>query len=266
MKQLQKIVFALAGVILFSSCEKILYYEPEGPGIILEDEAIKNEDDLQQLLNSVYDVQANFLGGQNQNLSELLADNLILPNNQDDYQQVWRRGTNFFNGTIEGVYADAYRSIYRSNVVIKDMQRLSLSDASAKRFEGESRFIRAMNHFAIVRQFAIPYDSRGVNNQLGIGLKTAPTFEAVLRSPVEAVYAQILIDLKWAEANLPEDNGVYANAWAAKAMLAKDYLEQGNWQMAYDYADEVINSGRYSLGDLDRFSPGSHPEAIFELV
>lgn len=267
MKTFKHIFLVAAGFLLFSSCEKILTFEPEGEGIILEDQALQTKEDLQQLLNSVYDVEANFLGGQNQNLSELLADNLVLPNNQDDYQQVWRRGTNFFNGTVEGVFGDAYIAIYRSNVVIKDMNRIEMSEEERQRFEGEALFIRALNHFVIVRQFAQPHGYSANNSHLGIGVKTQPTFDPVYRETVNDVYAQIVADLKSAESKLPEDNSIYANKFAAKALLAKVYLQMRDWQNAYDYANEVIISNRYTMEDsLDRFSPGTSTEAIFELV
>ena len=267
MKTLKNIFLVIVGLVVLSSCEKILTFEPQGDGIILEEEALQTKEDLQQLLNSVYDVEANFLGGQNQNFSELLADNLSLPNNNDDYQQVWRHGSNFFNGTVSNVYADAYRAIYRSNVVIKDMDRIEMSEEERQRFEGEALFIRALNHFVIVRQFAQPYGYSATNNHLGIGVKTEPTFDPVYRESVNDVYAQIVTDLLSAEAKLPENNGIYADQFAAKALLAKVYLEISDWQSAYDYANEVIASNRYTLEDsLDRFSPGTSTEAIFEVV
>ena len=267
MKTLKNIFLVIVGLVVLSSCEKILTFEPQGDGIILEEEALQTKEDLQQLLNSVYDVEANFLGGQNQNFSELLADNLSLPNNNDDYQQVWRHGSNFFNGTVSNVYADAYRAIYRSNVVIKDMDRIEMSEEERQRFEGEALFIRALNHFVIVRQFAQPYGYSATNNHLGIGVKTEPTFDPVYRESVNDVYAQIVADLLSAEAKLPENNGIYADQFAAKALLAKVYLEISDWQSAYDYANEVIASNRYTLEDsLDRFSPGTSTEAIFEVV
>ncbi len=266
MKKLRNIFIALAALVLVSSCEKILTFEPQGDGNFLEEDALKTEDDLQKLLNSVYDVEANFLSGQNQNLSELLSDNLEQPKTHEDYTQLWKRGSNFFNGTISGVFSDAYIAIYRANVVLKDMGKIPMSDASKQRFEAEAKFIRAMNHFYLVRQFAQPFGFTANNTHEGIGLKTTAAFEPVVRASVAEVYNQIIADLKFAENNLPEDNGVYANKYAAKALLAKTYLEMRDWTNAFAYADEVIKSGRYTLDSLDRFSPGTKTESIFELV
>jgi len=266
MKNLRNIFLAFAAVVLISSCEKILTFEPQGEGNFLEDEALKTEDDLQELLNSVYDVEANFLSGQNQNLSELLSDNLAQPNSHEDYTQLWKRGSNFFNGTISGVFSDAYIAIYRANVVLKDMNRIEMSDASKQRFESEAKFIRAMNHFYLVRQFAQPFGYTANNTHAGIGLKTTAAFEPVTRATVASVYNQIVADLIFAENNLPDDNGVYANKYAAKALLAKVFLDMRDWTNALKYANEIIGSGRYTLDSLDRFSPGINTESIFNLV
>lgn len=266
MKKLFNILYILSGLILISACEDILTFEPQGENTTLERDALQTEEDLQLLLNSVYDVQANFLSGQDQNLSELLCDNLATPNNNEDYTQVWKRGSNFFNGTVDNVFADAYIAIYRANVVIQDMNRIDMSASSRQRFEAESKFIRALNHFWIVRQFAQPHGYSATNSHAGIGVKTSPTFEPVLRATVASVYNQILADLKFAELNLPEDNGIYADQFSAKALLAKVYVEMMDWNNAYLYANEVITSGKYSLSGLDRFSPGRKSETIFELV
>jgi hypothetical protein len=46
---------------------------------------------------------------------------------------------------------------------------------------------------------------------------------------------------------LPEDNGVYASWGAAKALLARVYLQKADYAKARDAASEVIESGLYEL-------------------
>lgn len=267
MKKITQLTIFIFSLIVFSSCEKILDFEPKGDGVLLAEDALQSEADYQALLNSIYDVEANYLGGQCQNLSELLADNLDQPNNHEDYTQVWRRGTNFFNGTIDGVYGDAYIAIYRANVILQDIENTSVLSADAKqRMGAEARFLRALNHFTIVRQYAQPYGFTANNSHLGIIVKTEPNHSANSRGTVNEAYEQILADLLYAEANLPEENGIYATANAARALLAKVYLDMRDWTNAYQFADAVINSGKYALGGLDRFAPGTSSESIFEIV
>ena len=93
-----------------------------------------------------------------------------------------------------------------------------------------------------------------------------------MRATVADVYAAIVSDLLDAEADLLADNGIFADQMAAKGLLAKVYLEMGDFANAKAKAAEVIGSGSYSLEqDLTkRFN--DHPntslpaEFIFTLV
>jgi hypothetical protein len=82
------------------------------------------------------------------------------------------------------------------------------------------------------------------------------------------VYAQIIKDLKDAETMLPPSNGVYANKWAAKALLAKVYFQMNEFANAYTYSNDVIvNSGIQSdTSYRQRYSNGRSKEIIFGLV
>jgi starch-binding outer membrane protein, SusD/RagB family len=73
-----KRIFIIALALLsLSSCRKWLDVKPEG--VQLEEDAVKNQADLQALLNSTYDALANQYNGQVQLFNELLGDNLERP-------------------------------------------------------------------------------------------------------------------------------------------------------------------------------------------
>jgi hypothetical protein len=84
---------------------------------------------------------------------------------------------------------------------------------------------------------------------------------------VEAVYDSVISELKLAVDLLPEENGDNANAWAAKAYLAKIYFQMNDFDNAYAYADDIIENGGYDLNPnvQDRFAVQNSIEAIFEL-
>ena len=72
------------------------------------------------------------------------------------------------------------------------------------------------------------------------------------RSNVDEVYSQVIADLQDAYALLPENNGNRADRYAALAILARVYLQQGNYQAARDAAHDVlINSGHTLAPDLN---------------
>jgi hypothetical protein len=85
---------------------------------------------------------------------------------------------------------------------------------------------------------------------------------------------QVISDLKDAEAKLPASNGFFATTYGASAMLARVYLQKGDYANAIAEANSVINSGAYSLTPTyaDAFpfngspAPGVNtPEDIFAM-
>jgi hypothetical protein len=57
----------------------------------------------------------------------------------------------------------------------------------------------------------------------------------------------------------------YPSKWSAKAVLAKVYFQQNNFPLAFDYANQVINSNKFSLDDVHskRFSLDASNEIIY---
>jgi len=263
-----KFISLLTLVLGLASCEKTITFYQEDDRFVLEENALESPQDVQELLNSVYDVEANFLGGQLQNLGELLADGLSNPaGRNDDYTQIYNRRTDFFNGTIDGVYRDAYIAIYRANTLLESVDGVpGVDEAFSQRVKAESQFVRALNHYMVVRLFAQPYVPNSSNTQLGIIVKTNTDYQPLPRNTVNEVYDAILADLIKVKSSLPTENGIYATSWAAKALLAKVYLEMGNTDSAYFYANEVVASGPFLLDNLDRFNHGMSTESIFRVV
>jgi hypothetical protein len=67
------------------------------------------------------------------------------------------------------------------------------------------------------------------------------------RSSVEQVYAQVIKDLQDAIKKLPSQNISRASKYSAEAMLARVYLQQGNYAAARTAADNIIKSSGASL-------------------
>ena len=114
----------------------------------------------------------------------------------------------------------------------------------------------------MVRVFGKQYVAGGGNTQLGVPLVLQPsTFDPVPRSEVEAVYTQIVSDLTEAVTLLSDGIGFRANTYAASALLARVYLQMGNFAAARDAANTVIESGAYVLLNnyADVFNRGIDP-------
>ncbi len=260
-------ILSLVMLLMAQSCNKMLEVTP--PNETLVEDALKTPEDVQKLLNSCYDVLANSLNGRAQLFNELLGDNLDIPLNNDDFKEIFNRTTIFFNGTTGGLLADFYICIYRVNVLDKEMGNIpGLTAAEKQRISAEAHFLRAICNFELVKLWAQPYGFTANNTHDGITIRTEPDQTPKPRNRVGEVYAQILSDLNDAAANLPDQNGFYADKNAAKALMAKVYFQMNDFSNAAQNADAVISSGAYQLSDsINRFDNlNSGSEYIFQLV
>ena len=140
-------------------------------------------------------------------------------------------------------------------------------------YEGEALFIRGDMYFELVRLYAQQYTTADAGTQPGvpINLTANTTLEQATvnlpRATVAQVYEQVITDLKAAADKLPEDNGTRATTYTAQALLARVYLQQGNYEQARAYADGVIeNSGKSLAGSVGAiFANRNGSETLFEL-
>ena len=162
-----------------------------------------------------------------------------------------------------------FKAVGRANNVLDHIDLIDgLSETERQAIEGEVKFIRAMVHFNMVRFFGQAYGATADNSQLGIPIRITQSTELVNRSSVQEVYNQIISDLQDASTLLPESNDIYANAWSAKAMLAKVYFQMNDFENAFLQADDVIENSPYTF-DTDfsaRYGYGMSNEIIFGLI
>ncbi|WP_321334039.1 RagB/SusD family nutrient uptake outer membrane protein [uncultured Bacteroides sp.] len=161
---------------------------------------------------------------------------------------------NLFNG----VWADYYTGIFRCNTLLQKMDQIDWKgDSKAKsRVEGETRTLRAIMYFDLVRLFG------------HIPLLTEPTEDNIPQSDPVEVYKLIAEDLKFAADSIPADaypkassatNDGRITCYAAKALLARVYLFYTGYYGASDLAgvvtqaqalqglEDVISSHEYDL-------------------
>jgi len=108
-----------------------------------------------------------------------------------------------------------------------------------------------------------------VRNWGGVPVRTEKnmTVQNIKRNTVDEVYQLIYSDLKFAEANLPDNAPLVGkpSKWSAKTLLADVYFNQGKNAEARDKAKEVILSNKYSLVPVttaDDYSKIFGPEVI----
>ncbi|MDX1637817.1 MAG: RagB/SusD family nutrient uptake outer membrane protein [Balneolaceae bacterium] len=170
------------------------------------------------------------------------------------------------NGLFRLTWEGYYQGIYRTNLAIRNIPDIDMDPELRDRLVAENKFIRAYLYFFLVRAWG---DVPLVLEPLEPGEFRQP------RTPASEVYSQIEQDLTDAMENLPLKSEYPASELgratrgAAQALLAKVHLFQDENQEALQMAENVINSGEYSL--LDDFSEIFRPEgensseSIFEI-
>lgn len=247
-------IYILAFLLIFSmaGCKKWIEVDPTEP---LDTEAIRSGEDLRKLVNSCYDVLGNVFDGNIQNTSEMLTDNLARPITNNDFIAVYERDVNFFTGYTNGLYADLYRAIYRANTAIESVDLVSeISTDEKQKIIAESRFIRAICHYWALKLWAQPWGYTSDNSHLGIVIRDEASPFPKNRSTVSECYQFIISDLQFAFDNLPSTNPGYADRMSAAALMTQVLFQKMDYQGAVNFANEVINSGRFTLLDnLDTY-------------
>jgi starch-binding outer membrane protein, SusD/RagB family len=163
--------------------------------------------------------------------------------------------TTNINSTAEGQWIRAYNVINRCNTVLSAIDKL---DGAAKktRIEGEALFIRGALYFELVRLYGKQWGDGDNAANPGVPLILTPTLSVTegdfkKRNSVAEVYAQAIADLTKAEANLTAEDGTFTSPFATKGaaagMLARVYLQQGNFTAARDAANRVLANTSYRL-------------------
>jgi hypothetical protein len=254
-------------LIVVSSCSDLLDTELEGTQLTQE-EAIQSKDDILRVLQSCYDVNANFHNGRIQNLGELLGDNLEMQTQSGDYGQVYNHNVSVFNGSLDAIYTEPYLAVFRINQILNFIEDFDFDETEKARVIAEAKFLRAISHWEVVKLWAQPYGFTPTNSHLGIVYKTSVEVEILPRLSVAETYANVEQDLIEAlnSQALLASSDYYASTDAANAYLAKFYFQKGDYTKAAQYASSVINTGSYSLGtSVDRFLPDTSvsPEVVF---
>lgn len=188
-----------------------------------------------------------------------------------------------FEGEPSSEYSSAYNIIASANIILEGIDAL---DKAAEKIvdynnvKGQALFFRSMMFYELAAIFCKQYDINTATNDLGICIrKKSDVHHLEPRSSVEQTYNLIINDLKVAASLLPAV-AVYKTRPckpAAFALLARTYLQMGNYVTAKEYADSALtysnklldfNSETISIQKPYRFPDFKleNPEVIFYAV
>lgn len=261
---MKKIFLLIAVILTMVSCKKFLDEVPSDR--LSEVNFYKNLSDAKAAVNSIYQPirVISAFGGQYLLQVEIMAEYSIGRGSTAAVSAY--KGLDATNAQRVGlVWQYLYQSINYANIAIEKIPQIStIDDAVKSSLIAEARFMRAFNYYHLVRHWG------------GVPLLLSMNPENTGRAPVNDVYKAIIDDLENGEAVLPDVPEQYGrpSKWSCKAFLADVYLTRKEWGPAKQKAEEVINSGKFSLipvlalNDMDKiFGPLANgtSEEIFYL-
>jgi starch-binding outer membrane protein, SusD/RagB family len=261
------ITLLITFALILVSCDDFLSVNPQGE---LTQEAFpQTSQDALLAVNASYTILRNWhyhSGGFP--ILDFMSDDAHKGSNPNDGANTVGPYENFTHATtqdgLDRWWNTLYEGIRYANVVIDRVPAIVMDESLKTRYLAESRFLRGLYYFDLVRAFgAVPI----------VVLPEAPL--RVPRSPVQNVYDLIEQDLLFAVTHLPlksaygrEDLG-RATRGAAQALMARMYLFRGDFAAAETYAMAVIQSGEYDLEPIYTDANGENGEhgveSVFEI-
>lgn len=240
------------------------------------------QSNLTALLNGAY-AQMKSWSDVMHRCGEYAGDNIMIRGTSSDafYEFIsFSRTAN--NYRLTNFWNSSYKAIAQSSNIINMIEEGQSTEVDNQL--GEAYYIRGMMYFYLVRAYGRPYYQSPETN-LGVPIVNGTPEDVFQKYPdratVAETYKQVINDLKKAISLLSIDKGnIYASQNAAKALLSRVYLYMSGTydnpnteyaQLALQYADEVIKSGKYSLlpredfMKYNTFTPENNDETIFAI-
>jgi hypothetical protein len=271
-----------APVVLMPACTDLTEIPEDA---LTPDNGFKNDEEILSGLASVYARLRSTMWGYF-NLSEVTTDEVIVPTRGSDwydngrwleiYKQTWTANSGSALDDMNGTWNDLNSGVARANLMISIVE--DAGGPNATPFLAELRALRAWYYYMLMDMFG------------GVPVVTGTELQQVARASRDSVFRFIESELKAVRLTLPptRPGSEYGRVTrgAADAILANMYQNArvftgtvtptglvpgaARWQEAENFADSVINSGRYSLAtDFKRnFAADNEgsPENIFVIV
>ncbi len=156
--------------------------------------------------------------------------------------------TNYFDGissqATDGLWSGLYSNIYRANLIINNIDKVSGSNDDRETVRVNAHFLRAYSYWVLINTYSLPYSDANLSS-LGVPKKLGIDFEESLkRASQQEIYNLIESDLSVAaqtkitkvDPKLPWR--VSKNT--VDSFLARLYLYQNKYDKALEYATNAV--------------------------
>lgn len=223
--QTNKTLLLLLGLVFMGSCSKD-YITLTPKGQFLTENYYKDRQQAYSGLVAVYDVLRKNAGGFENMITMMNAgsdDNYAGGGGATDGAGIQGFSNYTINPTIMPVsfWGDHYQGVFRANILLQKLPETPMDVAEKARFTAETKALRAIYYFNLVRMFK--------NVPLILEPISASDINNVTQATPAEVYTQIEKDLNEAIPDLPASLNLATEAGrltkvAAQAMLGKVYL------------------------------------------
>jgi len=267
MKRNLILTYALILGVVFACDDSVL--DKTNPNGVTVDGYYKNASELTSAVTSVYSMlKANNLVAREWFfLHDLRSDDMAAGGGQlETPRNQLLLGTYDSGNSVMGtVWLAYYRLIHRANSVVDNSEKATDLAAAAKaRLLAEARFLRAYSYYELVSMWGgVPLYKNYVQSVDG----------SLPRSTDAEVFAFVISELQAIQADLPTTynaaNQGRVTKGAAQMLLARTFMQQGDYQNAKTELLKVYNSNVYALVDNynDNFLEETefNKESIFEV-
>jgi starch-binding outer membrane protein, SusD/RagB family len=245
----RKLILSLIGMLTFTlSCnENIL--DKSNPNEFTPDSFYKNGDQIVGAVNAVYSSlqSLDLFCREYFFLHDMRGDDVASGGGQlETHRGQLLTGTHdASNGVLMQVWRGWYRLIHQANQVIDNAPKATenVTEELKLRVVGEAKFLRALAYFDLVTVWG--------------GVPLMETYAEAIgedkpRASADEIYALIISDLENAVANLPlkaeysSTNVGRANKEAAQNLLARVYMQRGQYNLAEPLLAAIINGGAFN--------------------
>lgn len=251
MKKMNIILIGLFAILGFSSCDSLITDKPES--MLIQDNFYVNQPHINQGIIGCYRGMGNVIN-EEWKFTEIRSDNSCVAytstgsGDRSDYCFMKFFNTPTSLQILRNYWYVLFQNISNVNAVLPSVatgKTYVSSETLRSQYEGELLFIRAYHYFTLVNLWGDMFKVTKVIGPLDA--------KKIHRSPVAEIYDEIIIpDLIKATIQLPAS---YSSSevgritkWAAKAMLAKVYMQKGELadvEKAKLLLQEVIGATAY---------------------
>lgn len=247
-------IYSFLMLFAFVGCESFLEEEPRD--IIAPENFFASEADARQAVTGIYAIlKNNSLYGQVG--LDALYDNgadIIEPNRSADFfvgfgnyvmdEAIADRSIQKMS--VSDCWKDLYKIILNATIIIEQVDgNEAITPAAQTDIIAETLFLRSLCYWHITNLWG---DAPYYNEPL-----TIDEIKVLGRTDKQVILDGIMEDLQFAEDNLPrrdeipeKDRG-RASKWCASMIMAKIYMQEGEWQSGLNKCLEIINESSHEL-------------------